>query len=181
MNREYVKRILSNREQFENIKLGYTDTYKINNIVLNFLNLNSMFELRDRFEGEVFLNTFSVKVKGAIALEKFLEIELIDWDNLTPNNYSSNLSKIGLEIDIISSDNGSFPIVERNSVRPAIIINIVGTNNLWICGYASVDVLNNNQSDRFYSGMMNRETKTAFIGYDKLVKFKSIQELFKLK
>jgi hypothetical protein len=174
---EYVKRVLSKREQFNNIKLGYKDTSNIKKIVLKSLNLKTMFELRDRYEGEAFLKSFSSKIKGVIALEKVLEVNIIDWDNLIPKDYTPRLDKIGLKIDVITSEDGKFPIIERISKRPAIITNLIGIDNVWVCGYASVDVLNNNQSDKCYSGMMNRELKTAFIGYDKLIKFSSLEEL----
>ena len=120
---------------------------------------------------------------GELALEQFLDIKgIVNWEIGESIKYNSpDLRGIGLEIGLKSVNYGLFPIIFNNSYYPEII-NIVYKDYVYICGLATVDVLNKYQSiDLIKSTKLKaRGTKTGFYGFDKLKTFNTLEELKKI-
>lgn len=177
--RDFIAKVLSNRDHFLYETLNYQDVIKIQECVMNSLGLTNINELRDRFDGVTFIDKFSLKISGVIALEKKLKIELIDWEKISPKNYLPKVTIAGKKVDVIMSEYGEFPVIEKISKKPAIIIIKKDNKDIWICGFADVETLNNNQDIKFLKGEMMKDydSKTTFIGYNKLKPFKTFEEL----
>ena len=178
--KEFIAKVQTRRESFDVIKTSHSETNKIQATVLNALNLKGLNELRDKFEGVAFYNDFLRRIISVLAVEKLLKVELIDWATINPRTYKADMSKIGLDIDIITSEYGNFPVMEKESKRPAIIAIKKDEKSVWICGFASVTVLNNNQNNTEHRSTWQRQNKTAFIGFDKLIPLRSADELKEL-
>jgi len=175
---DYINRILKYREKFKVITLNYNDIDSIKEVVLKSLNLTNINQLRDKYEGVSFYQNFSNRISGVIALEKFLSINLIDWDNLTAKNYKPSLSVNDKEVDVITASDRDFPVINALSVNPAIIVLRPQEKSLWICGYATKEVLNSNQNENLLKGLLSNKTnETAFTGFDKLCSFESFEDL----
>ena len=177
--KDFINKVLSNRENFLNESLTHRDTIKVQECVMKALKLDNLNQLRDKFEGLDFIERFSVKIFGVIALEKIIKMNLIDWDNIDPKNYVPRVNLFGKDIDIIMSNYGEFPVIEKQSKFPAILTVKNTHKSVWICGFADVDTLNKNQEDKFLKGEMTKglESKTAFIGYNELKSFYTFDDL----
>jgi hypothetical protein len=177
--KNFILKVLSNRDSFHYETVNYKGTIKIQETVLNSLKLNNINELRDLYEGVAFIDKFSLKILSVIALETFLKLELIDWSAVNPKTYTPSIIISDKKINIIMSDYGEFPVIDKISDTPAIITIKKGTKDVWICGYADVETLNNNQNNSFLKGSMtkNIDSKTTFVGFEFLKPFKNLEEL----
>ena len=178
---DYINKILKYREKFKVINLNYNDIDSIKEVVLKALGLTNINQLRDKYEGVSFYQNFSSRISGVIALEKLLGINLIDWDNLSAKNYKPSLSINDIQVDVITASDRDFPVINTRNENPAIIVLRPQEKSLWICGYASTEILNHNQNDNLLKGLLsNKNNETAFTGFDKLRSFESFEDLQKL-
>ena len=177
--KDFILKVLSNRDNFLYESLTYKDLLKIQDCVMNALGLKNLNELRDKFEGVAFIDRFSLKISGVMALEKKLKKELIDWEKVNPKNYIPKIVVSGKEIDVVMSEYGEFPVIEKSNKRPAIITVRKDKKDIWICGFADAKTLNENQDIKFLKGEMMKglDTKTTFVGFNALKPFKTIEEL----
>ncbi|WP_047246932.1 hypothetical protein [Maribacter thermophilus] len=180
--RDFITHVLSSRENYTNIYISYTDIKKIEKAVMTTLNLTNLKDLRDKFEGLKFYDSFTLKSFGVIALGNLLKIDLVNWDEIEPRNYEAIVSIEGKLIDVINFEYGEFPVIDKKSSKPAIFACKRDKQNIWICGYASIEILDNNQDDKYIKGVMTRniESKTTFTGFNKLKYFSNIEELKEL-
>ena len=180
--KNFIANVLSHRESFQYETVSYSGTLKIQKAVLKSLKLNNINELRDRFEGVAFIEKFSLKILSILALETFLKLDLIDWETIDPKNFFPTIDISGKNINVIMSEYGELPIIDKNNDLPAIITIKKGTKDVWICGFANVTTLNSYQKDEFLKGSMTKDfdTKTTFVGFDHLITFKNLEELERL-
>lgn len=180
--KDFILKVLNNREFFQYITLSYRDLNNIQKVVLQCLNLNNINDLRDKHEGVAFIEKFSLRVFGVIAIQNLLKLELIDLYKINPKTYQPNITLLNQEINVIMSEYGEFPIIDKLNDKPAIITIKKGTKEVWICGYADIDTLNSYQDDTLIKGSMtkNIDSKTVFIGFEYLKPFKSLEDLKKL-
>ena len=180
--RDFISKVLSNRDSFLYETLTYQELIKIQDCVLASFGFTNLNELRDRFDGVAFIDKFSLKISGVMALEKKLKIEIIDWEKINPKNYTPKINIAGKKVDVIMSEYGDFPVIEKINKRPAIIIIKKDQKDIWICGYADVKILNENQNVKFLKGEMMKDydSKTTFIGYNKLKPFQNFEDLVNL-
>ena len=115
MMRDFIFKVLPNREKFGHEKLAYTDLKKIEDVVMKSLEIDNMNKLRDKFEGVAFIEKFTQKVVGIMALEKKFKINYINWETLNPGDYQPQILVSGIEVDIITCPYGNFPIINRKS------------------------------------------------------------------
>lgn len=179
MMRDFILKALSNRDKFGYEKLTYTDLKKIEDVVMRALDIDNMNKLRDKFEGVAFIEKFTEKIVGIIVLEKKLKVNYINWETLNPIYFQPKIVVKNTEIDIITCAYGTFPIINRINNNPAIIFIKKDKRDIWICGFADRQVLNNNTSDKYLSGalMRERDDQTAFIGFTNLQSFETLQDL----
>ncbi|RZK26966.1 MAG: hypothetical protein EOO43_01195 [Flavobacterium sp.] len=176
--RDFILQVLPNRNKFLNEKLSYLDLKRIEDLVLKSLNINNINELRDKFEGVAFIENFTLKISGLIALEKQLKVPLISWETVNPLNFEPKLYLLNQQIEIITSEYGSFPIINKDSKIPVIICIKKDKKDIWICGFADLATLNSHTNEKYLSGAVMRENnKTAFVGFNKLNTFSSLEEL----
>lgn len=172
--REFINEVLAYRNNFTAIKLGYTDQVKIREAVFEALKVKSMFELRDKFEGEAFFESFSKKIYGVMAVEKCLNIDVINWEQINPKTYIPEIEINGTLYNVLTCGNGNLPLIERINKRPAIITVAMSDEYINICGVASIDILNKYQNDKLAGGLLSRGDKTAFVGFKFLDKLDTI-------
>jgi hypothetical protein len=116
---------------------------------------------------------------GECAVEKFLDIEFIDYSVGSSEKYHvSDLKKIGYDCGVKTVEKEKFPVIFRKSYKPEIIVVKQSDRVFYICGLATVDVLNDYQSlDLILSPSLRRRgTKTGFYGFHKLIRPDSIKK-----
>ena len=118
-----------------------------------------------------------------MAIEKFLGVSgIIDWTIGDSKKYHKpDLGGIGIKMGIKTVDYGLFPIIFKQSYSPEII-NISWKNKyVYVCGIASVKVLNDYQSVDLIKDTRLRDkgTKTGFCGFEHLKPLNSLDKLKK--
>lgn len=177
--KDFIQLVVSKRDGFINKILTYSDVNKIQEIVMKSLNLKNIKDLNDRYEGLDFYKKFSLKLFGVIAIEKILKIKLINWETINPRDYNAIIDIDGKKIRVITSEYGEFPMINKEYKRAIIFCFKRDKKDIWVCGLADKEILEKHQSDKFLKGAMTRnmDSKTTFIGFDKLKSFNSIDEL----
>lgn len=171
--KEFINEVLFYRDNFISIKLGYNDKVKIREAAFVALNVKNMFELIDKLEGSAFLENFSKKINGIIAIEKHLNLKIINWKEINPKNFQPKVKLKGVLYDVINCGNGNLPLIEKNNKRPAIITVAMSEDQIMICGVASVDILNKYQNDKLVGGLLNGRNRTAFVGFKYLTQLET--------
>ena len=116
---------------------------------------------------------------GESALEEYLRVEYVDLTVGDSKQYHvSDLSKLKLDIGVKTVESGKFPIIFKRSYSPQVII-VKDNDSLYICGMATVEVLNKYQSDDLIlsPSLKARGTKTGFYGFEHLKPFNNIDDL----
>jgi hypothetical protein len=123
-------------------------------------------------------------ILGEVAMEKFFGITgIVDWSvGDSEKYYVPDLRNIGLEVGIKTAYYGAFPIVFKKNFLNEIILIRWKDRHIYICGLATVNVLNKYQSDELIldDNLRKRGTKTGFYGFSYLKKFSSLNELKQL-
>ena len=144
---------------------------KIQNVATSHLDVKDIFKLRDRYEGQAYLDSLYLKIGALHILEKETATKLIDWD-LIINDKNIDLSSIvidNVKYRIVSFLYGSLPLIQSKVKEPLLFCALKADfRNGIICGVLndykfedkSIFILNKNSS----------EAKTVkFIGFDKLI------------
>jgi hypothetical protein len=116
---------------------------------------------------------------GEAAVEKFIDTEFIDFSVGSSNKYHvSDLKKIGYDCGVKTVEKEKFPVIFRKSYKPEIIVVKQSDKVFYICGLATVNILNKYQSlDLILSpSLRKRGTKTGFYGFHKLIKPNNIKK-----
>lgn len=178
--REFVKEVLPYSNNFICTDIPTREISRFKNIALNSLGLQNINQLRDKYEGSAFLQSFMIKVLPIIALEKHFKIELQDWDKLNPKNFVPMIYYKGTKVKIYSSQFGRIPLIDIENNISAIISMVREDNRVvWICGVASRSTLNGNQRLDIVDGSPLKKDKSFFSGFDKLKQFSSIDDLIR--
>lgn len=117
---------------------------------------------------------------GECAVEKYIGKSFINWSIGSSSYYHvPDLSSIGINCGVKTVERGKFPLIFKKSYKPEIIVIKDSNKELYICGYATVQILNKYQSDALILSpdLKKRGTKTGFYGYDKLLPPHTILEL----
>ena len=125
-------------------------------------------------------NEYYYDLLGKLAIEKYLDIEFINWAKTTENiELGSDLNNYGLNIGIINIKFGGYPLVDKNPNRGNIINYIIDESKIMIKGFANIYLLKLDSYDMFNHSKnpIIKETKTAFCGIDSLIKFKNVKTL----
>lgn len=155
-----------------NIRTSYES--KIQQRVLDILKLKDMGQLRDKYEGERYYTLLFEQIIGIIAVEQFLNIKIIDIENIK-TDFDPTLTLWGVKIDIIISRFGEFPIIDSNPKRPSLVLLNKDDKTVYICGFASVEILSNHQ--RVNKSIVSNKGKSYFIGFNHLSSFNTQEEL----
>lgn len=192
---EHIDRMMNNEQYKEDykkylspclrgkpcIKLSSTTCDKIATLSKEIIKAK-VSESHHRCDNHQEFKRFYTGLLGEAALEKLFHTEIVDY-NVGPSSYFNvaDLSKQGLNIGIKTSEKWNFPVIHKYVKRPEII-NVKKDDNTIIClGLATVEVLQQYQSDDYILSpyLKARGTKTCFYGFDKLITIRNLDELRK--
>ena len=129
-----------------------------------------------RFDSGKLKQRFLTGITGELALEKVLEISVVDWSIGNTEGYNHpDISVYGVGIKSVTADN-KYPLIYRKNVYGQIIC-LVENNEVEVLGYASPETLNKYQDDKMVKSPNARKFKTAFVGFDHLVPINSLADL----
>ena len=110
---------------------------KVEKIATNHLGVKDLFQLRDRFEGQAYMDNLLLKVSALYILEKETGLNLTDWDAI---KWDKKADFTSIKIDkvkyrIIPFFYGSLPIIASSIKEPIIFCAIRSYfNHGIICG-----------------------------------------------
>lgn len=126
---------------------------------------------------------------GEAAIEKLFDIKIIDWSIGLSKNY--NQPDIpGYTVGIKTSEKWNFPVVFKKNYYPQIIcIRNVDSKHpayndvIFVCGLATVEVLNKYQSESLIKSpsLRARHVKTGFYGFSELTKVSNLKDIASYK
>lgn len=127
---------------------------------------------------------FTTGLLGEAALEKLFGIPIIDWSIGNSNLYHKP-DIPGYKIGIKTVERDKFPIIFKNNWYPQIICikSTKHANLVFVCGIATIEILNKYQDDDLIldSNLRKRGTKTGFYGFAHLLPLRSLDDLSKYK
>ena len=178
--REFLSDVVSNISDYGIIQLNHRTKLRTEEIVLDSLGLSNLNQMRDRYEGVAFHDSFNRKIMALCALEQYMDIEPSDWNHINPKDFQPNLEYLSVGIDVIVSDYGQYPVINKKIERPAVVMIQKDNKTMWVCGFASKEVLKKFQDPKKFEGEMNKSKMTAFNGFDRLTPFKDLNDLKEL-
>ena len=116
---------------------------------------------------------------GEVALENFLGIKFTDFSVGNSENYNiPDMVKAGYNVGVKTVEYGKFPLIFKKSYKPEVIILKKNLSEFFICGLATLDVLDEMQSDSLIISpyLKARGTKTGFFGFQYLQQFSNLKE-----
>ena len=126
-------------------------------------------------------NSFFNGYMGEIAIEHFLKTKFIHWKIRSEKEPDiSDLSYLGIELGVKTSEFGNLPLTYHYPKIPEIITIIEKPKTVYVAGYATIPMLKYYQSPNYVFGDVSR-IKGGFWGFHKLHKFKNIDELRNLR
>lgn len=120
---------------------------------------------------------------GEAAIEEYFGINIIDYSVGNSNIYNiADLNKVNLNIGVKTVEIWKFPLVHKKPFRPELICVKRKSNEIVFFGYASINTLKKYQNDNFIldNNLRNRGTKSAFYGFNELIKVDSFEDLIKI-
>ena len=163
----FVKYLAPLVRELPQVSLSRRVELEIQNHCMKLLNVKNMGELRDRYEGQKFLDNAISKVSSFLSCCNLLKLDNPAIEVIL------KMEKTNIEIDqatynIIVFEFGELPQIE-SSEYPSILVLKKDKLNCSICGVASTDIL---KSDKNYSV---EKGKRFFTGFENLIELKEVK------
>lgn len=130
---------------YPQVRFTKNDEILIRNSAMNHLGLTNINQMRDRHEGQAFFEKIMKNVGGLMALQKHLNIELINLDKVNLSNFRPYIKLNGKKILVNVFDFGTLPLTKLNEINnPSFFIIQKDNLTFLLCGLASKEVIKNN-------------------------------------
>jgi hypothetical protein len=117
---------------------------------------------------------------GEAVIEKYLNVEFIDWSVGRSNLYDvGDLKKLGLNCGVKTSEFENFPAVHKYPKRNEVIVIKKNENEYYVCGVADQVTLKYYQLDELIKSpnLRAKGNKSGFWGFFRLKQFNTLDEL----
>tara|TARA_B100000315_G_C14510197_1_gene556603 strand:- start:212 stop:775 length:564 start_codon:yes stop_codon:yes gene_type:complete len=179
---DFEKIFKRNKNKFILINIENEDAKKASIFADNVI-LKKKVEYHHKMDPNSEFKRFFTGCLGELAIEKLLGIHFIDWKIGNSIKFNiADLSCLNLNIGIKTVEYGKFPIIHKKVLRPEIITVKLTDTKVYVCGFASKQVLKKYQNDSLILSptLKRKGTKTAFFGFDELIPFHDLGELRKI-
>lgn len=178
--KNYIKYVLPFKNSFRKIEINRRELTSLENLVVKHLNVRDLNELRDKFEGQAFLDNFIHKALPIIGMEKYLKKNFINLENRRLDQIKSEIIVNNTVINLIKFDN-QLPLIDAANNQPYIFMYSSQKQILELCGFATAEDVKNNLKDiKSYGFGSKVSLKGAFDGFEHLQVFNNYEELVKL-
>ena len=131
-----------------------------------------------KIDGTQHHKRFTTGISGELAVQALFGKQFVDMTVGSSSAYNhGDLTPIGFNVGVKTVERGKFPLVEKNSMRPEIIV-VKDNNDYYIMGLALPAALRRYQDERLV--LTNNENlkkrKGGFFGFDRLQPFHSFEE-----
>ena len=161
-------------QTYPQIRLNTSDKKLISDSVLNHFSFENMGQLRDRFEGQAFLDKTTMKVGSVIAINKNFDFPAIDFDKLFLRDFQPQITLREECVDVHVFEFGTLPLLEIEKIdKPIFFVIKKDSITFSLCGLASIDVVKNNLVESSLD-RSNSNSHMNFTGFKYLEGVKSI-------
>ncbi len=168
-----------NKNKFTLINIEKKEVEKVTKFVTELI-LKKEIEPHHKIDPNQEFKRFFTGFLGELSLEKLLGVQFIDWEIGNSVRFNiADLNCLNLNVGIKTVEYGKFPIIHKKVIRPEIINVKLTDSQIYVCGFASIQVLKNYQDDKLIlsPALRRKGTKTGFFGFDELIPFQDIDEL----
>lgn len=177
--KKYEDYITKYSDNFKRVLISDEYANKIHNFVKKLIDRKKR-ESHHKIDCQKEEKRFLTGLLGEAALEKLLNLSIIDWSIGDSNDYH-HPDIPGYKLGIKTVEQGKFPIIFKKNYYPQVICILSSKikNLVFVCGIATVDVLNEYQDDNLIldKNLRARGTKTGFFGFDKLIKVTQLSDI----
>ena len=141
----FFKYLGENLVLYPQVRFTKNNEILIRNSAMTHLGLTNLNQMRDRYEGQAFFEKTMKNIGGMMALQKYLNIELIDLDKTNLTNFKPHI-KLDNKIIIINVfDFGTLPLINIDEIENPTYFVIQKDNlTFLLCGLATKEVIKNN-------------------------------------
>lgn len=183
MNKSYEEYVAKYKKNFTRVFIEQKKNDDITQFVPKLVEAKAT-EFHHQADPNKEIKRFTTGFLGEAAVEQLLNVSIIDW-TIGKSNFYHHPDIPGYNVGIKTVEYNKFPIIFKDNRYPQIIcIHSTEIDRLvFVCGLATVDVLNTYQDDNLIidSKLRARGTKTGFYGFDKLIQVNTLDDLQKFK
>ncbi|GGG56276.1 hypothetical protein [Bizionia arctica] len=130
---------------YPQVKFSKNDAIQIRDSAMGHLGFTNINQLRDRYEGQSFFDKTMKNIGGLMAVQKYLNKELIDVDKANLTDFHPYIKLNDTKIDVHVFDFGTLPSLKVDDINDTVFF-IIQKDNLTflLCGFASVEVIKQN-------------------------------------
>ncbi|TDQ11397.1 hypothetical protein [Pedobacter metabolipauper] len=163
-----LKELTQVDHEIHKYKIPYAVFIKLRSFALNHLNLSNINHLRDKFEGQDYLNRFLLKCYSEIAFNKAFQSETFDLEIYKKyKSYKQTFKLADKKTELIFSDFENYPLIPKGDYEIATIIFVnLFSRETWILGYLEMDILKILTKTQSLSPILSRNN----LGYFKFFK-----------
>lgn len=165
---EFLKHTGEFLRQYPQIRLSMKEEFAVRDSVLNSLGLKNLNQLRDRYEGQTFLDKTLKNYGGLVACQKHLKIPVTSIEELNIKDFKPQIKGKDSTYDIKVFEFGLLPALELKSINNPIVFIIQKDKSTFsICGYGNKDLVLKNLVDA-NNETVNSVSLKNFIGFSDL-------------
>ena len=165
---EFLKHTGEFLRQYPQIRLSMKEEFAVRDSVMHSLGLKNLNQLRDRYEGQTFLDKTLKNYGGLVACQKHLNITVTTIDDLNIKDFKPQIEGKNALYDIKVFDFGALPVLELKSIiNPIIFVIQKDKTTFSICGYGDKDLVLKNLVDS-NNETVNSVSLKNFIGFSDL-------------
>jgi len=174
---------LLKKVDFPVVTLSQDKIYKVSEFIAR-LAVEKQKESVHQIDGRAHTKRFFTGFACEAALEQLFGVDFMDTTVGQSEKYrGSDLKSLGLDIGVkgVKYEYDKFHTININIRTPQVICFLSADNKrVMVMGLASVKVLREHMDTNLVMDRSMADRKTGFYGYDKLVQFKTLDELKKL-
>ena len=168
--KEFLKYIGEYLRTYPQIRFNRNDEILIRDESMKHLGLRNLNQLRDRFEGQAFFDKTLMNIGGLMAIQKHLNLPLIDIKKTDLGGFQPKLIKDNKVIDVLVFEFGTLPLIDVNKINNSIFFVIQKDRTTFnLCGLADINVIKNNLINSLIE-KSSQANNMSFIGFKHLIK-----------
>lgn len=153
---------------FPQIRISRIEEVSIRDEVIKHLGLKSLNEMRDRFEGQAFFDKTLTNLGGLIAVQKHLEMPIVDITKIDLSNFSPKLNLDNRVLDIFVFEFGKLPMFDIDKLENEIFFVIQKDKTTFnLCGFSDIETIKKNTIE-VNTKTFSQEGFKSFIGFSEL-------------